>query len=136
MNDRRLFLMTTAAAASLMVLSSVPRSLAAGLSPMYTNIIFTKNNPGRWKGKEGLHVPSVRVTGSKVEVVTNHPMSEQHFIVRHTLVLEDGTYVGSKTFTPVDKPESAYELPMGYKGNFYVSSACNLHDFWLVETAA
>lgn len=136
MNDRRDFLKTTAAAASLIALSSVPQSFAAEMAPKYTNIIFTKDNLARWKGKEKLHIPQVTVTGSKVSVVTPHPMSEAHYIVRHTLVLEDGTYVGSKTFTPADKPESSYELPMGYKGKFHVTSFCNLHDFWLVETTA
>ncbi|MDR3542504.1 MAG: desulfoferrodoxin family protein [Desulfosporosinus sp.] len=135
MNDRRDFLKTTAVAASLIAFSSIPKSFAAG-KVEYTNIIFTKENPARWKGKEGLHIPEVTVTGSKVSVVTPHPMSNEHFIVRHTLVLEDGTYVGSKTFTPADKPESAYKLPADYKGKFYVSSACNLHDFWLIETKA
>ncbi len=76
------------------------------------------------------------VAGSKVTVITNHPMSQEHYIVRHTLVLADGTFVGAKTFTPADKPESSYELPKGYKGKFFVSSDCNLHDFWLVETKA
>jgi superoxide reductase len=136
MNDRRDFLKTTAVAASLLALGSVRPSFAAGMSPEYTNIIFTNDNPGIWKGKQGIHVPQVTVTGSEVKVVTNHPMSAQHFIVRHTLVLADGTSVGSQTFTPADKPESTYELPMGYKGKFYVSSFCNLHDFWLVETMA
>jgi len=135
MNDRRDFLKTTAVAASLIAFSSIPKSFAAE-KVEYTNIIFTKENPARWKGKESLHVPEVTVTGSKVSVITPHPMSNEHFIVRHTLILEDGTYVGSKTFTPADKPESAYELPAGYKGKFYVSSACNLHDFWLIETKA
>jgi len=134
MNDRRDFLKTTAVAASLIALGPVRSSFAAGMAPKYTNIIFTKENPGVWKGKEALHVPHVTITGSKVKVVTNHPMSQQHYIVRHTLVLADGTSVGSETFTPTDKPESTYELPMGYKGIFYVTSFCNLHDFWMVET--
>jgi len=73
-------------------------------------------------------------SGSKVVVVTNHPMSQEHYIVRHTLLLADGTFVGTKTFTPADKPESTYDLPNGYKGKIYVSSFCNLHDFWLLET--
>jgi superoxide reductase len=75
-------------------------------------------------------------TGSKVVVVTDHPMSQEHYIVRNTLPLADGTFVGAKTFTPTDKPEATYDLPHGYKGRFYVSSFCNLHDFWLLETKA
>lgn len=133
MQDRRDFLKTTAAAASILAISSVPRAFAANTA-MYANIIYTKDNPGKWADKVGSHAPEVVVTGTKVAVVTKHPMSDQHFIVRHTLVLEDGTYVGANTFTPTDKPESSYELPAGYKGKFYATSFCNQHDFWLTET--
>ena len=132
MHDRRDFLKTAAAAASVLAVTSAPLVFAAG-KPEYTNIIFTKANPGRWAGKEVLHAPQVTMMGSMVMVATKHPMSDKHFIVRHTLVLGDGTYVGDKTFTPADKPESSYKLPAGYKGKIYVTSFCNLHDFWLTE---
>jgi superoxide reductase len=135
MQYRRDFLKTTAATASLLAISSLPQPAAAA-DMRFKNIIYTQDDPGRWEGKQGAHVPQVKVTGSKVEVVTNHPMSSEHFIVRHTLVLANGTYVGSKTFTPADKPQSEYELPAGYKGKFYVTSFCNLHDFWLAEATA
>lgn len=133
MHDRRVFLKSAAAAASVLAISSAPLAFATG-NAEYINIVFTKANPGRWAGKEGLHVPQVTVTGSKVMVVTPHPMSDQHFIVRHTLVLGDGTYAGETTFTHADKPESSFELPAGYKGKIFVTSFCNLHDFWLAET--
>jgi len=135
MIDRRDFLKTTLAFTSALALTSAPRAFAADC-PKYTNIIYTKDNPGKWADKVGSHAPQVTVTGSKVAVVTKHPMSNEHFIVRHTLVLEDGTYVGSAVFTPNDKPESSYDLPTGFKGKFYVTSFCNLHDFWLTETLA
>ena len=135
MYDRRDFLKTTVAAASVLAISSVPRAFAAGKAP-YTNVIFTKDNPGYWAGKEGSHAPEVTVTGSKVAIVTKHPMSDKHFIVRHSLVLEDGTFVGGTTFTPADKPESSYELPAGYKGKVHATSFCNQHDFWLTEMMA
>ncbi|MBU1344289.1 MAG: desulfoferrodoxin [Proteobacteria bacterium] len=133
MNDRRNFLKSTAAAASIMALNSVPRAFAENL-PMYTNIIHTKSNPGIWAQKAHLHVPEVTVLQDKINVVTKHPMSDGHFIVRHTLVLEDGTYIGSATFSLADKPESSYELPDKYKGKVYATGFCNLHDFWLTET--
>jgi len=129
MNDRRDFL-KTAAAASLLTLTS-SRLAFASEDTSFTNIIYTKDNPGRWPGKVGSHVPEVTIQGSSVTMVTKHPMSVQHFIVRHSLVLEDGTYVGGTPFTPEDKPESSYELPAGYKGKIYATSFCNLHDFWL-----
>jgi len=108
-------------------------SQAAGAPTTYTNIIFTTDRPGKWSGKQAIHVPQVTIAGTQVAVVTNHPMSNDHFIVRHTLVLGDGTYVDAKTFTPVDKPESSFELPAGYKGKIFVTSFCNLHDFWMNE---
>jgi superoxide reductase len=135
MKNRRDFLKTTAATASLLAVSSLPqRAAAADLK--FKNIIYTQDDPGRWEGKQRTHLPQVSVTGSKVAVVTKHPMSKEHFIVRHTLVLANGTYVGSKVFTPTDKPQSEYELPAGYKGKFYVTSFCNLHDLWLAEITA
>ena len=134
MYDRRDFLKTTAAAVSVMALTSAPRAFASS-SAEYKNIVFTKDSPGKWAGKEGIHAPQVTVAGEKVTLVTNHPMSESHFIVRHTLVLGDGTFVGGTAFAPTDKPESTYDLPAGYKGQIYATSFCNLHDFWLTDTA-
>ncbi len=100
----------------------------------YSGIIYTKENPGKWAKKVGSHAPVITVKGDKVIVETKHPMSEAHFIVRHTLVLKDGTVLGAKTFTAKDKPVSEYTLPKGYKGKIYATSFCNLHDFWLSET--
>ncbi len=132
MNDRRNFL-KTAATASVLAFTTTPLAFATD-TPEYTNIIHTKDNPALWAGKEGIHVPQLTVTGSKVVVVTKHPMSAAHYIVRHTLILGDGTFVGGMTFTSADKPESSYELPAGYKGKIHATSFCNLHDFWLNET--
>lgn len=131
MHTRRDFLKTTAAVTSVLAVSSVTKAFAE--APPYTNIVYTAENPGKWDGKQGSHAPQVTITGSTVTAATKHPMSSAHYIVRHTLVLEDGTYVGAKTFTPTDTPESSYELPAGYKGKIYVTSFCNLHDFWLTE---
>lgn len=134
MYDRRDFLKTTAAAVSVMALTSAPRVFASSPNE-YKNIIYTKDSPGRWAGKEASHAPQVTVAGGKVTLITNHPMSDSHFIVRHTLVLGDGTFVGGTAFTPTDKPESTYDLPAGYQGKIYATSFCNLHDFWLTDTA-
>jgi len=131
MNDRRDFL-KAAATVSLVTLASGQLAFASE-GAGYTNIIYTKDNPGKWSGKEGSHAPQVTISGSGVSVMTKHPMSSDHFIVRHTVVLEDGTFVGGKTFTPTDKPESTFDLPAGYKGKIRVTSFCNLHDFWMSE---
>ena len=134
MTDRRVFLKTSAVAVSALALAGTRSSLAAEGCAV-PGIIYSKDNPGRWAKKAGSHAPVVTVNGDKVQVETRHPMADAHFIVRHTLVLADGTVVGAKTFTPADKPVSTYTLPKGYKGEVYATSFCNLHDFWLTKTA-
>jgi superoxide reductase len=94
------------------------------------NIIFTKEDPAHWAGKEGTHVPVATVSGSTLSVKTPHPMSEEHFIVSHSVVLDGGQYLGRAVFTPKDQPVSSFTLPAGYKGKVTVTSTCNLHDFW------
>lgn len=133
MQERRDFLKKAAvAAASVGAVASVAQ--AAETSP-YLNVVYTKDNPGKWAGKQGSHAPEITVNGSAVSVVNKHGMSDEHFIVRHTLVLADGTVVGGKTFKPTDKPESCYELPAGYKGKITATSFCNQHDFWLTDAS-
>ncbi len=135
MTDRRSFLKTSAVAVSVLALSRSGSALASGDSE-YKGIVYTKDNAGQWAKKVGSHAPVVTIEGNGVTVETKHPMSEAHFIVRHTLVLADGTVVGGKAFTPKDKPVSTYTLPAGYKGDLYATSFCNLHDFWLTEVKA
>lgn len=134
MIERRDFLKGSAVAVSALALGLGSRAEASPYGE-FKGIIYTEEDQGKWQGKAGSHVPQVSVDGSRVTIKTNHPMSEPHFIVRHTLVLEDGTVAGAKTFTPADTPESSHELPPGYKGRIYATSFCNLHDFWLSEAA-
>lgn len=133
MHDRRDFLKTTALTASILAVGSVSRGLATE-AVSFLNIIYTKDNPGKWAAKVASHAPEITVNGSAVTVVTHHPMSAEHFIVRHTLVLADGTTVGATSFNPTDKPQSVYALPTGYTGKITATSFCNQHDFWLSET--
>ena len=85
-------------------------------------------------GKEGAHAPKVTVEGGNVKVVTPHPMTQKHFIVKHTLVTPEGKFIGEKTFANTDpSAESSYELPEGFKGTLWATSFCNLHDLWLTE---
>lgn len=84
--------------------------------------------------KEGAHVPKVTVKGGKVTILTPHPMTPPHFIVKHTLLTPEGKIIGEKTFTAADpKEESVYDLPAGFKGALWATSFCNLHDLWLTE---
>ena len=60
-------------------------------------------------------------------------MTEKHFIVRHTLVTEEGKVLGAKTFSPNDEEaRSSYKLAPEYKGKkLYATSFCNKHDMWV-----
>lgn len=134
MTDRRTFLKGGLVAASALAVSSVNIASASSAKP-YTNVVYTGSNPGKWDKKVGSHLPSITVEGNKVTLFTKHGMSEKHFIVRHTLVLGDGTVIGAKVFSGTDKEaRSSFELPAGYKGKVYATSFCNLHDFWVNET--
>lgn len=133
MIDRREFLKTTVAATSAVALASGTSVLAHESSASLSGVVYTEKDQGKWEGKAGSHAPKITVSEGKVSVVTEHPMTEPHFIVRHTVVLADGTVIGAKTFSHVDKPESSFELPAGYTGKVCATSFCNLHDLWVTE---
>ncbi|WP_417912298.1 desulfoferrodoxin family protein [Candidatus Electronema sp. TJ] len=137
--DRRDLLKTAAAVAAAATAGSAVSAFAADKAAAPSaagSIYYSKEQPGQWKGKEGTHAPEVKVEGGKVSVVTPHPMSAEHFIVRHTVILADGTVLGAKNFAPADKPESSYDLPKDYKGKICATSFCNLHDLWVSEAEA
>jgi superoxide reductase len=101
-------------------------------SPRFTGIIYTADHAGKWSGKVKGHLPQVTVDAGKVTVFTDHSMSEEHFIVRHTVVSAAGEVLGEKTFSPKEaKAQSEFVLPEGASGTFYATSFCNKHDFWL-----
>ncbi len=132
MTTRRNFLKGSAAIAAGMAVSGAGRVFAGSGFP--AGIIYTRKNPGRWAKKVGSHVPKVSVKGRQVTILTAHPMSAQHYIVRHTLVAADGRVLGEKTFYPTDRQAmSTYKLPADAGKNFYATSFCNKHDFWLTE---
>jgi superoxide reductase len=132
MKGRREFLKGSLVVASATILGSAVPVQAA--SPFPVALIYTKEAPGRWAGKEGAHAPKVTAEGRNVKVVTPHPMTQKHFIVKHTLVTPEGKFIGEKTFANTDpSAESSYELPEGFRGTLWVTSFCNLHDLWLTE---
>jgi len=102
---------------------------AQGADP-YKNVVFTADDPGHWEKVEKLHIPETTVIAGKLTIKTPHPMSEAHYIVSHTVVLGDGTFLSRKTFAYTDQPVSEHTLPAGYKGKVTVTSTCNLHDWW------
>lgn len=129
MTTRREFIKGSLATAA--VLSVATPTIASGAT-IPNGIVFTADNPGKWAKKVGGHLPKIMVSGNKVTVSTKHGMSAAHYIVRHTLVLENGEMLGAQVFQPTaEKAESSYELPAGYKGKIYATSYCNLHDLWM-----
>ena len=137
MKGRREFLKRSVAlaGAAAAVAGGAVQVQAASTFP--AGLIYTKEAPGRWAGKEGAHVPRVTVEGRRIKVVTPHPMTEKHYIVKHTLLTPQGKILGEKTFANTDPAaESSYDLPEGVKGTLWVTSFCNLHDLWLTEFKA
>ena len=132
MKGRREFLKGTLIVAGATIMGRPVPVQAAGTFPV--DLIYTKEAPGRWAGKEGAHVPKVTVEGRNVKVVTPHPMTQKHFIVKHTLLTPEGKILGEKTFENTDAAaKSSYALPEGFKGTLWATSFCNLHDLWLTE---
>lgn len=132
--DRRDVLKGAVATVAVALVSGNRIALAA--NRQWPGVVYTVEAQGKWNGKAGSHAPQITVKGNQVTITNKHPMTEAHFIVRHTLVLEDGTVVGEKTFTPKDAvAESTHTLPDGYKGVYYATSFCNMHDFWLTQSA-
>jgi superoxide reductase len=132
MKGRRNFLKGSLMVAGAAVAGGIGRAQAAGKFP--PGLVYTKEAPGRWAGKEGTHAPKATLEGKNIKVVTPHSMSEKHYIVKHVVLTTDGKFIGEKTFAPTDKAaESSYALPDGFKGTLWVTSFCNLHDLWLTE---
>jgi superoxide reductase len=132
MKGRREFLKGSLVLAGAAIVGSAAPALGASTFP--AAFIYTKEAPGRWAGKEGAHAPRVTVEGRKVKVVTPHPMTQKHFIVKHTLVTAEGKFIGERIFENTDPAaESSYALPEGLKGTLWATSFCNLHDLWVTE---
>jgi superoxide reductase len=134
MKNRRNFIKTSAVAVAAVALTG--KAIAGNDKNTIKiedlpGLIYTEKNQGQWQNKAGSHLPKVTVKGNKVSLVTPHGMSEQHYIVRHTLVDQNGNVIGAKTFSPSDEPKSEFELPNDFKGTLYATSFCNKHDFWV-----
>ncbi len=133
MANRRSFLKSGLIIAGGMAVGKASTTLA-NIGTLPNGIIYTATNAGQWKKKIGSHAPKVSMEGKTVTILTPHPMSRKHYIVRHTLVADDGTVIGAKTFFPEDqKAISAYTLPDKPVKKLYATSFCNKHDFWMTE---
>jgi len=152
MSERREFLKllaATPAGAALIPLfaETGPGTLAAEvewaagvLGKLPENILYTKERPGVWKGKEGSHIPMIAAekSGDKmvVKLENKHGMAAEHYIVRHTVVAGSGEVLGAKTFSWKDQPISTHEIKLPAEGkeqHVFVLSYCNLHDLWVAH---
>jgi desulfoferrodoxin (superoxide reductase-like protein) len=91
---------------------------------------YTAAEPGKWKGKEGSHVPTASFDAGQVTVSTKHPMTAEHYITTHYIKNQKGSVIGLKEFTGSDpEARSTFPLPKGTT-SLTVYSHCNLHDLW------
>ncbi len=94
------------------------------------NVVYSAENPGIWKGKAGSHAPII----SNGTIVTEHGMSPEHYIVRHSLVTLDGEAVFGHTFAYNDKKAvSKFDASKVKAGKYLAFSFCNKHDLWVSE---
>ncbi|MGR3302471.1 MAG: desulfoferrodoxin family protein [Candidatus Scalindua sp.] len=142
MSNRRAFLKSSLAVAAGMAIGQVSPVSADSVS-FPKGVVYTKQNPGKWSKKVGGHLPKVKVEGNKVTVTTTHGMTDEHYIVRHTLVSRNGDVLGEKTFSPSDaEAKSVFELPnvnskyVWDTTTLYATSFCNKHDLWVTEFEA
>ncbi len=105
------------------------------LGQLPKNIVYSKSNEGIWKGKSGSHVPTVSLQGGEGRIVTTHGMSPKHYIVRHTLLSDEGEVLFGHTFAcDDDKAASEFDGSKVKSGKvYYALSFCNKHDLWLAE---
>jgi len=105
------------------------------LGQLPKNIVYSKSNQGHWQGKAGSHVPKVSLHGAKGQITTAHVMSPQHYIVRHTLLSDEGEVLFGHTFAyDDDQAQSEFTGSKVRPGKtYYALSFCNKHDLWLAE---
>ncbi|HIC44797.1 MAG TPA: twin-arginine translocation signal domain-containing protein [Sulfurimonas sp.] len=131
MNNRRDF-MKTSLVASAGLMAAVSTSIASSNTPK--NIFaYSTANQGRWEGKAASHAPIITSEKGKITVETQHGMAEKHYIVKHSIITEEGEVLGENVFFPSDKQAiSSYEIK-GKHTKLYALSFCNLHDLWVTE---
>lgn len=133
MKTRRDF-MKTSALATVGVLASTAIPAMAEEAGVKSIFAYSAANPGRWEGKAGSHAPVATVEGTKVTLETKHGMGEMHYIVKHTIVTEDGEVLGEQVFFPkTDKKAISVHEIKGKHKKLYALSFCNLHDLWVSE---
>jgi len=102
-------------------------------------VVYTRSDPGAWRGKEDSHVPLIAYekteTGLTVTVTVNHEMNpdKPHYIM--TIMLKDGedNLLGEKEFQATDeKAEATFELTT-IPAKLKAYERCNIHGLWMDE---
>ena len=78
MEGRREFLKGTLMVAGATLMGTGVPVQAAGTFP--AGLIYTKEAPGRWAGKEGAHVPKVTVEGRSIAIHQNCDMKNYLYL--------------------------------------------------------
>ena len=100
-------------------------------SSMAGGIFLTAKHPGRWEGKAGSHAPIVTKIDGGVRVFTKHPMSKEHWIVKHILLDAKFQFLDDKRFDPSKDSEAVSEYKLEHSGTIVALSVCNKHDTWV-----
>lgn len=134
--DRRDFICLSAVGVvggALSFSATAEKAAVSGVGGIY----FTKEAPGRWKGKEATHLPSIEIAKNEgmatVKVVTAHEMKGyEHYIVKHVLLDKNYQFLDEHMFNPTtDKVATSSFTLKDYTGTVYALSMCNKHDVWL-----
>ena len=110
-----------------------PTGVLASSSSMAGGVYYTKDAPGRWSKKVGGHLPTIEVSGKKIQVTTSHGMTEyEHYIIKHTILNDKFEFITENMFDPMKDKAPISQFDLGnYTGRIHVLSACNKHDTWL-----
>ena len=83
--DRRGFIRLSALGAAAGIIA--PAGVLASSSSMAGGVYYTKDAPGRWSKKVGGHLPTIEVSGKKIQVTTSHEMKGyDHYIIKHVIL--------------------------------------------------
>ena len=100
-------------------------------------VVFTRENPGPWTGKEDVHLPQITFekteSGLQVTVAVNHEMNAEklHYIMWIKLHDGEDILIGEKSFQAVDKKAEAIFEIQSAPARLKAYAMCNLHGLWL-----
>jgi len=133
MQNRRNFMKTSLVTSAGLVAAAVLPASATIDNSKPTIFAYTQEHQGRWEGKAGSHAPVITIEGNKITMETKHVMSEAHYIVKHSLIDNNGNVLGEQVFFPHDKKAISTFVVEGKHNELYALSFCNIHDLWVTK---